>query len=89
MSSHDVLEALDGRISYRQLDYWIRRGWIRLDTPVLRGSGFHRLFTPAEVEALSDLIGVYENVSQTFDEIRSGQLWRELVDLHLPLAVAP
>ena len=35
-------------ISYRQLDYWVRKGYLRPDRPAA-GSGTQRGFSPAEV----------------------------------------
>ena len=40
--------AREAGISYRQLDHWIRRGWVIPDGEASPGSGFPREWTDAE-----------------------------------------
>lgn len=39
-------------ITYRQFDFWVRRGWIKVETPEGEGSGRPRLVQWHEVEVL-------------------------------------
>jgi DNA-binding transcriptional MerR regulator len=39
-------------VTYRQADYWVRRGWILAPQP---GSGYHRRISPSEADALRTL----------------------------------
>jgi hypothetical protein len=43
----DLIEATG--ITYRQLDYWVREGLLRLANPEQSGSGSTRLFLPEEL----------------------------------------
>lgn len=47
-TSGDVVRLSRGRITYRQLDYWIRIGLVAPDQRG-RGYGYPRRFSPAEV----------------------------------------
>ncbi len=53
LTSQDVVD-LSG-ISYRQLDYWTRRGWVE---PVVAadGSGSQRLFDEAALDVIEDRV---------------------------------
>jgi hypothetical protein len=37
----------DGRLTYRQLDHWTKRGWLRAEQPG-QGSGYHRTWSREE-----------------------------------------
>lgn len=43
--SHSLAEMLATGATYRQLDYWARRGWLTSDNP---GSGHARRWTPRD-----------------------------------------
>jgi hypothetical protein len=40
-------------ITYRQLDYWIRCGWVETENERRTGSGYARTFTRAEAERVA------------------------------------
>lgn len=46
--THLDMQAL-ARITYRQLDHWVRKGWLRPDVDDV-GSGYRRTFPPAELD---------------------------------------
>lgn len=79
LSTHEVLALLDGRATYRQIDYWIRSGRITIANTA-RGSGAYRTFTRVEVEALIAYVDVYERHTTLAAQFASGQVWRELID---------
>lgn len=64
ITSAELLQALNHRITPRQLQNWIRTGRITIDTPS-PGSGRGRAhrFSPAEVRAIADLVDMTERVS--------------------------
>jgi DNA-binding transcriptional MerR regulator len=61
-------------ITYRQLDYWLRKGYITMTNPV-RGSGTHRRFTDDELEALRELMQRYTAAQREIAEIADGTAW--------------
>lgn len=70
-------------VSYRQLDYWLRTGWITIgdDTP---GSGFRRGFTHEQALAIVRLVARYTAARREIAKIRSGVAWREEFDAMQP-----
>lgn len=70
LSSAQACEAAG--ISYRQLDYWIRRGVLGVDRTdeLSRGSGTARRFTQAEVDrlqVLGRLSGLLQSMTEKVD----------------------
>lgn len=86
MSTSEVLAALDGRITYRQLDHWIRTGRITLADHA-RGSGSHRTYTPVEVAALRDFVERSISVELQAIALADGSVWRALIAKHRPRLV--
>lgn len=84
MGMHEVMRLLDGRISYRQLDYWIRSGWVTLADVKRPGSGRHRQFTPIEVAALVDFVALYEQLRVVSTCVSDGTAFAQLLDKHRP-----
>jgi len=79
LGTHAAIAATGGRITYRQLDYWIRTGAVTLGDRE-RGSGRHRVFTPAEVAALVDLVDAYEMHRDMSALFRDGSLWASCLE---------
>jgi DNA-binding transcriptional MerR regulator len=68
-------------ISYRQLDYWIRHGWITLDDNGA-GSGTRRNPTEAEWHATIDVARQLADLDRQYEEIRSGRYFTERRHVH-------
>lgn len=83
MTSSEVVAALDGRITYRQLDHWLRTGRIQI-ADQRHGSGYHRSFTPVEVAALTDYVALHERVSELLGLMADGSAFAGMVDQHRP-----
>lgn len=83
MTSHEVVALLDGRISYRQLDWWIRTGRIQIDDQ-RHGSGHHRTFTPVEVAALLDYVDLHERVAELLALMANGTAYAQMLTRHRP-----
>lgn len=67
-------------ISYRQLDYWTRHGWIRFEHNGA-GSGTERRPTDAEWRATIDVARRLAELEAQTEEIRSGRYFAERLDL--------
>lgn len=78
LSSAEVLARLDGRVSYRQLDYWVRTGRIRPSYREARGSGSGRRWSPSDVDALEQIAALIERHDDEAAKLATGQMWREL-----------
>lgn len=81
MTTYEVMGLLAGRITYRQLDYWIRTGRITL-TEKRHGSGAHRTFTDVEVAALLDYVGLHEHYKVCGRQMSDGTVWRDVLRLN-------
>lgn len=81
VSIRELLADLDGRLTYRMIDHWIRTGAVAL-TYDARGSGSSRRVLPAEVAAIRDLVDVYERTGAELARMRSGALFAELLAYH-------
>lgn len=68
-------------MSYRQIDYWIRQGWI--DAGDANGSGDRRQFTDVEVEAIMDVVAELAAIEQRMWRVRSGEFFHERVAARL------
>jgi hypothetical protein len=78
-----VRQVMDAGVSYRQLDYWVRRGAVA-PTVGADGSGTHRIWSEHDVDVLCAIGNVYaaalamgltsQHVSVEF----VGRLWKAL-----------
>jgi hypothetical protein len=53
--------ATECGISYRQIDYWIRQGYVPMEGETCPGSGYHRDLSDSEAEhvrAISELVKI-------------------------------
>lgn len=73
MNTPEVLAAVPG-LTYRQLDHWLNRGFIRARDPH-PGSGVARSLTPGEVKVLQTM---YLLVQAGFAPDRAARLARTL-----------
>lgn len=71
-------------VSYRQLDYWCRMGYITLATPA-QGSGTRRLITDHEAKAIKALATEVALIEQKWATIRSGVFFTSMVGLFATL----
>ena len=81
MSSNPLSECfqfLDGRVTYRQIDYWLRTHAITLAGDA-SGSGSRRSITDTERDALLALIDIRDAANNTLEAIRNGSAWRDLM----------
>lgn len=46
MNANDILKRTG--VTYRQLDYWVRRGWVTPERPEQVSTGHHRTFSARE-----------------------------------------
>lgn len=65
------------RVSFRQLDYWLRVGTLDIENPT-PGSGTHRRWTPAEVERLKATLAIVREAEEVILAFRTGVLWKEM-----------
>ena len=79
MMTHELLDALDHRVSYRQIDYWLRTGRIWTSDKPRPGSGNRRQFSAAEVEAIRAFIDIHERHAAQEEEMRQGITFGKLV----------
>ena len=71
----DQVCALVG-VSYRMLDYWLRKGYVVIDQPE-PGSGHARQFTPEDVAALHEVVAEYQAANTIIANFTSGELWKQ------------
>jgi hypothetical protein len=76
-TSAEVLEVCGGRITYRQLDYWLRTGKITCEL-LYPGSGGLRGFSSDDVRCLLMLLEQLEWAKMIISSVDSGDLWRSL-----------
>ncbi len=68
-----------GLVTYRKIDYWIRKDMIELRHPA-DGSGSRRRLDPDELRGVEAVIAAYSEIESTLDRIRSGELFRTARD---------
>lgn len=78
VSMMQVLAELDGAISYRQLDYWLRTGRLGAIDHA-DGPGSRRRFLPHEVDAIKAIVTAHNVAQEMLDRITSGQAWADLM----------
>lgn len=78
-TSAEVLEELNGAITYRQLDYWCREGTIHIAHDA-EGSGHPRMFTQAEVDALRIFAIKYRQIHEELERLHDGTVWARAVN---------
>lgn len=77
-SATEAIAELDGKITYRQLDYWCRYGAVVLDEDA-DGSGSRRRFTEIELAALHKLADRYNAINRELEDIRDGKVWQQIL----------
>lgn len=87
VGARELITTLEGRITYRQLDYWIRNGWVTVSGPA-DGSGSRRRLTEAEALAVADLVDEYERIKQLSARLTSGEYFVERLAHHRAAAGA-
>lgn len=65
LSSREVCQLLD--VTYRQLDYWCRSGWIP-GQEVNVGSGFRRVWTKAQVKRIREIKKAFDKADSILIE---------------------
>lgn len=84
-SATEVVRMIPG-ITYRQLDYWCRRGYVtpsaaprlwrgELANPSTPGSGHHRMFTDADVARLRRVWNRVCAARNVLEAFYAGALW--------------
>lgn len=86
MTTTDALAAVDNRVTFRQVDYWIRCGWLRLAAET-KGSGNRRHWTPAEVAALAEFVNVIETHRAMTEMLADGSVWLDCLQRQRPRLV--
>lgn len=80
MSAVSAAEAArQAGITYRQLDYWLRQGIIKVTGEATPGSGHRRTFTRTEVAALRELVQQRKEALVVLDMFTAGVLWDMVV----------
>lgn len=67
-------------ISHRNLDYWLRSGVIGLADRCNIGSGFRRLFSEDESEAICRTADEKRDLDRRIKAWSSGEYWRSLTE---------
>lgn len=86
MTTRAALAAVDNRVTYRQVDYWIRCGWLRLAADK-HGTGNYRVWSPAEVAALAEFVNVYETHRAMTEMLADGSVWADCLQRQRPRLV--
>lgn len=86
MTTRDALAAVDNRVTYRQVDYWLRTRRIRL-ADESHGSGNRRVWTPAEVAALAEFVNVIETHRAMTEMLGDGSVWADCLQRQRPRLV--
>jgi hypothetical protein len=73
----EVLDDLDGAITYRQFDNWLRCGWLGAANKA-NGPGSRRYFDDREVEAIRAIVAEYNAAREALQRISTGERWSEL-----------
>lgn len=68
--------ALMAGVTYRQLDYWLRTGWLNIGGEA-HGSGSRRRFSRVEALALVRMVERYQAAKDEIERIRNGVAWDE------------
>jgi DNA-binding transcriptional MerR regulator len=79
MNASEVLYRLDGRLTARMLDYWLRTGQVKIEHPVLTGSGGRRQFTQAEFRAIKRMCDERDFINESQRRFANGELWAQLI----------
>ena len=87
-------------LTYRQIDYWMRSGFIWTQCMSTPGSGNHRWFTVDETNDLAAVAEVIKaaraygmtvhgnTISQIWSALERGETWSIHLDVHRPVAVS-
>lgn len=86
MTTRDALAAVDNRVTYRQVDYWIRCGWLRLAADK-HGTGNYRVWSPAEVAALAEFVNIIETHRAMSEMLADGSVWADCLQRQRPRLV--
>lgn len=70
--------AADLGISARQLDYWVRRGWIQLRADA-NGPGSLRVYQPDEIAAAREMVAELARIEAATRYVRSGNFFRDFI----------
>ena len=76
MPSGAVRLAESGICTYRQIDYWLRSGYVVLAGPG-NGSGTFRVLTDAEVEGVKAVAAAFALRGSILGEIKSGKIFAD------------
>lgn len=66
-------------MTYRQLDYWLRKGMISLSTSA-QGSGSRRVVTPIEAEAIKAVVAELAAIAKRTAFLRSGDFFEAKIN---------
>lgn len=80
LSSSEVIRLLDNRLSYRQLDYWVRTGRISPSVRDALGTGDRRVWSPADVRVLAEILEVLDRHKRELADLSTGTMWAQLHD---------
>lgn len=80
-----------GTVTYRQFDYWIRRGWVHVDTPTGLGSGHARTISTHELAVVAEMgrlasLGLGPDVSARVGRDLASQGWSVLDGIRIEAA---
>jgi hypothetical protein len=79
MFASEIIRRLDGRLTERMLDHWLRNEQIIIDGPVLTGSGGRRRFSEAEFRAIARMVETREIINEFNRRFSNGELWTEYI----------
>ena len=78
ISSTEIVERLNGRITYRQLDYWVRIGRVTPSINDAYGTGDRRLWSADDLIVLDRILAMLERHEAEVARLSSGEMWDEL-----------
>lgn len=79
ITSNQLIDSLDGRLSYRMFHYWCRTGRVQLAYDA-EGSGTRRLITPAEAAAIHALVDEVEAINARQEAVCDGSFFLAALD---------
>ncbi len=76
LTTTQVLKRFDGEITYRQLDYWVRQGYVTPSISNGGGSGTPRRWSEADVDRVRTRV----HAARVVKSVNDGTVWDLVAD---------